>query len=97
MTFYDIGAHIGFFSLLAARIVGPFGHVISFEADPEVAARLRENLARNGFDQATVVQKAVWSEPTTVFLCAWIRSRAADEANFSWSVIASRLAGLLME
>jgi len=67
MTFYDVGANIGFFSLLAARIVGPFGHVISFEADPEIAARLRENLARNEFTQATVVQKAVWSEPSTVF------------------------------
>jgi FkbM family methyltransferase len=67
MTFYDVGANIGFFSLLAARIVGPFGHVVSFEADPEIAERLRENLARNEFDQATVVQKAVWSEPSTVF------------------------------
>ena len=66
MTFYDVGANIGFFSLLAARIVGPFGRVVSFEADPEIAVRLRENLARNGFEQATVVQRAVWSEPTTV-------------------------------
>jgi FkbM family methyltransferase len=67
VTFYDVGANIGLFSLLASRIVGPFGRVVSFEADPEIAARLRENLARNGFDQARVVQSAVWSEPTTVF------------------------------
>lgn len=67
MTFYDVGANIGFFSLLAARIVGPLGRVVSFEADSEIAARLRENLARNGFEKATVVQRAVWSEPTTVF------------------------------
>jgi Methyltransferase FkbM domain len=38
MTFYNVGANIGFFSLLAARIVGPFGRVVSFEADPEIAA-----------------------------------------------------------
>ena len=67
MTFYDVGANIGFFSLLGARIVGPFGRVVCFEADPEVAERLRMNLAHNGFEQATVVQSAVWSEPTTVF------------------------------
>ncbi len=66
MTVYDIGANIGFFSLMAARIVGPRGTVISFEADPEIAARLRENLARNQFTQARVEQKAVWSESTTV-------------------------------
>jgi FkbM family methyltransferase len=61
MVFYDLGANIGFFSLLAARMVGSTGQVISFEADPEIAARLRENLAYNNFTQASVVQKAVWS------------------------------------
>jgi FkbM family methyltransferase len=66
MTFYDIGANIGFFSLMAARIVGPQGSVFSFEADPEIAGRLRENLARNQFTHAHVEQKAVWSEPATV-------------------------------
>jgi FkbM family methyltransferase len=67
MTFYDLGANIGFFSLMAARLVGPEGRVVSFEADPEIAARLRENLARNQFTKAQVEEKAVWSEPTTVF------------------------------
>src|SRR5262249_29883373 len=37
-----------------------------FEADPEIAARLRENLARNNFAQAIVEQKAVWSEVGSV-------------------------------
>jgi FkbM family methyltransferase len=66
MTFYDVGANIGFFSLMAARLVGPHGRVVSFEADPEIAARLRENLARNQFIHAHVEQKAVWSEAATV-------------------------------
>jgi len=66
MTFYDVGANIGFFTLMAARLVGPQGRVISFEADPEIAARLRENLARNQFTHAQVEQKAVWSESATV-------------------------------
>ncbi len=66
MTFYDLGANVGFFSLMAARLVGPGGCVISFEADPEITARLRENLAYNKFTHASVEEKAVWSEPTTV-------------------------------
>jgi FkbM family methyltransferase len=66
MTFYDLGANIGYFSLIAARLVGPTGRVVSFEADPEIAARLGENLARNNFSHARVEQKAVWSEATTV-------------------------------
>jgi FkbM family methyltransferase len=66
MTFYDLGANIGFFSLLAARIVGSQGRVVAFEADPEVASRLREHVARNNFPWITVEQKAVWSEPGTL-------------------------------
>ena len=61
MTVYDIGANIGFFSLLAARLVGNEGRVVAFEADPEVAARLREHAARNGFSSIAVEEKAVWS------------------------------------
>jgi FkbM family methyltransferase len=66
MTFYDLGANIGLFSLLGARLVGTTGLVYSFEADPEIAARLRGNVAHNNFLQTTVEQKAVWSETTTV-------------------------------
>src|SRR5258708_2360140 len=66
MIFYDIGANIGFFSLLAARIVGEDGRVIAFEADPEIAARLRGHIVRNNFRAISVEEKAVWSEPGTV-------------------------------
>jgi FkbM family methyltransferase len=67
MIFYDIGANIGFFSLLAARIVGKDGCVVAFEADPEIAARLREHVTRNDFRAISVEEKAVWSEPSMVF------------------------------
>jgi FkbM family methyltransferase len=66
MTFYDMGANIGFFTLLAARLVEPAGRVVSFEADPEIASRLRENVTRNEFSNVLVEQKAVWSEPRSV-------------------------------
>jgi len=62
MTIYDIGGNIGFFSLLAARLAGESGKVISFEADPEIAARLREHVARNEFPNISVQEIAVWSE-----------------------------------
>jgi FkbM family methyltransferase len=67
MTFYDVGANIGFFSLLAARLVGPAGHVVSFEADPEIAARLRANAGKNLFSWINVEQQAVCAEPCDVF------------------------------
>jgi FkbM family methyltransferase len=62
MTFYDVGANIGFFSLMAARLVGPGGRVVAFEADPENAARLRTNAAKNGFSWIAVEHQAVCAQ-----------------------------------
>ena len=46
--FVDGGANVGFFSLLAARVVGDQGRVDAFEPDPLNRQRLLDNLARNG-------------------------------------------------
>ena len=78
MTFYDLGANIGFFTLLAAKLVGPSGCVVSFEADPEIAARLRENISRNSFSWVTVEQKAVWSERCLVTLVRMDSAKSRD-------------------
>jgi FkbM family methyltransferase len=61
MVFYDLGANIGLFSLLAARLVAPTGRVISFEPDPDTAVRLERNIARNGYQNIAVVQAGIWS------------------------------------
>ena len=45
--FVDCGANIGYFTLAAARRVGPSGRVDSFEPDPINRARLGANLASN--------------------------------------------------
>ncbi|HEX3377944.1 MAG TPA: FkbM family methyltransferase, partial [Candidatus Acidoferrales bacterium] len=66
MTFYDVGANIGIFSMMAARAVGPGGQVVAFEADPEIADRLREHARRNSFEWVNVEQKAAWRESGTV-------------------------------
>jgi FkbM family methyltransferase len=66
VTFYDVGANIGIFSMMAARIVGPSGQVVAFEADPEIAERLREHARRNSFSWVNVEQKAAWRESGTV-------------------------------
>jgi FkbM family methyltransferase len=47
MVAYDVGANIGYISLLLARAVGPHGRVIAFEALPANVERLRLNLAVN--------------------------------------------------
>ena len=49
MTFVDVGAHIGIYTLLAARQLGPTGRVYSFEPTPRTYAILRDNVQVNGF------------------------------------------------
>lgn len=43
-VFVDVGAHFGFFSLLASKLVGPEGQVVSVEAMPETFEQLTANL-----------------------------------------------------
>ena len=57
---YDVGANIGYITLLIARAVGQEGHIFAFEALPANLERLRTNLALNGVnDRVTVVAAAV--------------------------------------
>ena len=56
MGVVDGGAHIGYYTLLAARQVGPDGNVYAFEPDPKNFAGLRENIALNQFSQVDVEQ-----------------------------------------
>jgi FkbM family methyltransferase len=58
MTFVDVGANWGYFTLIAAGNVGPNGRVISLEPDPRLFALLQENTRINGFTQASAVPVA---------------------------------------
>jgi FkbM family methyltransferase len=64
-VFYDIGANVGFFTLIAARLVGPGGWVRSFEPHPETAEVLQHNLTVNNFENVEIVRAAVGAEPGT--------------------------------
>lgn len=50
MTVLDLGAQIGYFSLLAARQVSPGGRVLAFEPDPRNYATLLRNIRVNHFE-----------------------------------------------
>ena len=59
---YDVGAHVGTYSLLAASRVGPDGHVFAFEPLPRNLGYLERHLALNGVENCTVMDVAVSSE-----------------------------------
>ncbi len=59
MTVVDIGANIGYFTLLAAGLVGEKGTVFAFEPEPRNYALLTKNIELNGFKNVTPMQMAV--------------------------------------
>ena len=64
----DIGAHYGYFTLLAAQRVQPSGRVIAFEPAPGIRTRLQANLALNGNTSVTVEPLAIGAGPGTALL-----------------------------
>ncbi len=57
---YDVGASVGYYTLLAAQRVGPRGRVVAFEPDLRNAAFLTAHVQANGFiDTVDVRQTAV--------------------------------------
>jgi FkbM family methyltransferase len=56
---YDLGANVGFFTLIAAKAVGETGRVYAFEPAPDTAAELRANVELNALDYVEVIEAAV--------------------------------------
>lgn len=58
-TVVDIGAHIGLYTLQAARAVGPTGRVLAFEPSADNYQLLERNVQANGYTNVTTRRLAV--------------------------------------
>lgn len=76
--FVDVGANIGYFSVLAAGIVGARGSVLSVEPEPTTVRILRANLWRNGCDNAVALRMAAYAERTHIRLVSYPEARAGS-------------------
>jgi FkbM family methyltransferase len=65
-NFLDIGANIGYFSLIASQIVGKRGTVYSFEPTPETISRLHKNIRLNNLRNIQVIENAVSNQKGSV-------------------------------
>jgi FkbM family methyltransferase len=58
-TLIDVGAHVGYYALLAAKLVGEQGRVYAFEPNPRNCAFLKQHVAVNALENVRVEQTAV--------------------------------------
>jgi FkbM family methyltransferase len=84
--FVDVGANIGYYSLLASRLVGPSGRVYAIEASPTIYASLIENIRLNGCPNITPIHAA--ASDARGELSIWL----ADARNRGHSTTVTQLA-----
>ena len=84
-VFVDVGANVGYHTLLAAQRVGPTGRVVAVEPAPRTFELLRRNLQRNQVRNVRLVNAAIADRAGTVDL------RQVDERNIgAATTVASR-------
>ena len=64
----DVGAHVGMYTLAAARALAGRGRVLAFEPNPAARRQLEANVALNGLDNVLVSDAAVAAEPGEALL-----------------------------
>jgi FkbM family methyltransferase len=64
----DVGANWGYFTLMAAELVGRSGRVLAVEPDPRMFALLQRNLSLNGLSQVDAVACAAGADRETRWL-----------------------------
>ncbi|MCF6301151.1 MAG: FkbM family methyltransferase [Proteobacteria bacterium] len=68
----DVGANVGFLTLLACKLAGAQGHVFAYEPNPDVFRLLSKTITMNAFRQrSTLQQLAIFS--------------ASDELTLTWN------------
>jgi FkbM family methyltransferase len=91
-TFVDVGAHVGYFTVMASGLVGKKGRVVSIEPCPPNLAALRANLELdNRGDNVRVLPMAASRKPGTLDLYSgrpWASDRATTMANLNYPLAA---------
>lgn len=65
-VFLDLGANIGFYSLLAGKLLGDKGEVYAIESNPQISDVLQASIDLNGLSQIKVVRTALSDRVETV-------------------------------
>jgi FkbM family methyltransferase len=85
----DVGANLGYFTILMSQIVGKSGQTIAFEPMPDTVEMLRENIGVNRLGNVIVVDAAASDESGSIRLLSGASESVAKTA----SIIGYRLEG----
>ena len=87
----DIGANLGWFSLVARTAVGPGGHVHAFEPQPDINTLLRATLVMNSINNVTLHEVALSDQNGTAELHVlagnYGAARLSEVSGDQWSTI----------
>jgi FkbM family methyltransferase len=86
--FIDVGTNIGFFSLLAAKIIGKDGKVFSFEPTTNTYNRLLDNIAINKLTNVTAIKKAISDQ------CGMLELNTSKDGYDAWNSFVKPLVGV---
>jgi FkbM family methyltransferase len=81
MTVIDVGANWGYFTLLAASLVGPRGRVVALEPEPRLFQLLDENVRLNDLSHVTAFRAAATDRSNVT-----LPLRIFDETSGNWGV-----------
>lgn len=64
--FVDVGANIGYYTVLGSKLVGSTGVVVAFEPMPDTLEILKLNCKLNYLRNVTIIPKAAWGDECTM-------------------------------
>lgn len=101
ISFVDVGAHIGRYTVLVAKLIQNNGLVVSIEPHPENYTKLLKNIELNGLRNVIPFQVAAWSHDCTLKLNVAFKygqhSTVEDYGLGYLNIIAKSLDNLLQE
>ena len=81
-VFIDVGANVGYYSILAGKAVGETGGVVAIEAAPQTFEQLCVNLKLNAIQNCRLLKLAAWNGPGEIsFFAKADRSDVTSTAN----------------
>jgi FkbM family methyltransferase len=97
MNVVDVGANIGYYTLMFAQVVGPAGRIIAIEPSPENLPELNLNIERNKLRNVDIIPKAVGNAKKGVGLRSGINSGVVRDDMPSFSVEQDLIDNLITE